>query len=124
MSAYVSKIDFSKMFPNSQIPSEEIELYLKTASVDIDSLTFNRIVACGFDSLTQFQKEKVQNAVCRQAELRFQNKELFESVIQSYSINGVSVTLDKSRLITICGATTSTDIYSELKQSGLCVRRL
>ena len=112
------------MFPKTQMPSDEIELYLKTASVDIDSLTFNRIVACGFDSLTQFQKEKVQNAVCRQAELRFQNKELFESVIQSYSINGVSVTFDKSRLVTICGATTSTDIYSELKQSGLCVRRL
>ena len=124
MSAYVTKDNFVKMFPKTQMPSDEIELYLKTASVDIDSLTFNRIVACGFDSLTQFQKEKVQNAVCRQAELRFQNKELFESVIQSYSINGVSVTFDKSRLVTICGATTSTDIYSELKQSGLCVRRL
>lgn len=124
MSAYVTKDDFVKMFPKTQIPSDEIELYLKTASVDIDSLTFNRIVACGFDSLTLFQKEKVQNAVCRQAELRFQNKELFESVIQSYSINDVSVTFDKSRLVTICGATTSTDIYSELKQSGLCVRRL
>lgn len=124
MSAYVTKTDFSKMFPNSQIPSDEVELYLKTASVDIDSLTFNRIVACGFDSLTPFQKEKVQNAVCRQAELRYQNQELFDSIIQSYSLNGASVTFDKSRLVTICGATTSSDIYSELKQSGLCVRRL
>lgn len=112
------------MFPKSQIPSDEIDLYLKTASVDIDSLTFNRIVACGFDMLTNFQKEKVQNAVCRQAEFRFQNQELFDGVIQSYSLNGASVTFDKSRLVTICGATTSTDIYSELKQSGLCVRRL
>ncbi len=124
MSAYVTKDDFVKMFPKTQIPPNEMELYLKTASVDIDSLTFNRIVACGFDSLTPFQKEKVQNAVCRQAELRYQNQELFDSVIQSYSINGVSVTYDKSRLITVCGATTSKDIYAELKQSGLCVRRL
>lgn len=124
MSAYVSKTDFSQMFPNSQIPSKEIDLYLKTASVDIDSLTFNRIVACGFDSLTPFQKEKVQNAVCRQAEFRYQNQELFDSIIQSYSLNGASVTFDKSRLVTICGATTSKDIYAELKQSGLCVRRL
>lgn len=124
MSAYVTKDDFVKMFPKTQIPSDEIELYLKTASVDIDSLTFNRIVACGFDSLTQFQKEKVQSAVCRQAEFRYQNQELFDSLIQSYSLNGASVTFDKSRLVTICGATTSKDIYAELKQSGLCVRRL
>lgn len=124
MSAYVTYDDFKKMFPNSQIPSDEILFYLKTASVDIDSLTFNRIIACGFDTLTDFQKEKVKNAVCRQAEFRFQNQELFDGVIQSYSLNGASVTFDKSRLVTICGATTSADIYSELKQSGLCVRRL
>lgn len=124
MSAYATIEMFRKKFPNTEMTDSEITLKLETASVDIDSLTFNRIVACGFDALTPFQQEKVQNAVCRQAEFRFQNQELFETPITSYSINGVSVTFDKSRLVIVSGVTTSADIYSELKQSGLCVRRL
>lgn len=124
MSAYATKEMFRKKFPDSAMTDNQITSNLETASVDIDSLTFNRIVACGFDALTPWQKEKVQNAVCRQAEFRYQNPELFESAISSYSINGVSVTFDKSRLVIMSGVTTSADIYSELKQSGLCVGRL
>ena len=124
MSAYATNEMFRKKFPNTEMTDDEIALKLETASVDIDSLTFNRIVVCGFNALTPFQQEKVQNAVCRQAEFRSQNQELFETPITSYSINGVSVTFDKSRLVTMSGVTTSADIYSELKQSGLCVRRL
>lgn len=124
MSAYATKEMFREKFPNTEMTDSQIVSKLQTASVDIDSLTFNRIVACGFDALTTWQQEKVQNAVCRQAEFRFQNQELFDSPITSYSINGVSVSFDKSRLVIMSGVTTSADIYSELKQSGLCVRRL
>lgn len=124
MTSYVNYDDFLKMFPNLSIPQNEIMLYLEAASSDVDSMTFNRITACGFDNLTAFQKEKVRSAVCRQAVFRYENAELFESAIQSYSINGVSVTYDKSRIMNISGVMTAPVIFAEIKQSGLCCRRL
>lgn len=124
MTSYVNCEDFLKMFPNSSIPQNEIMIYLEAASSDVDSMTFNRITACGFDNLTAFQKEKVRSAVCRQAAFRYENAELFESAIQSYSINGVSVTYDKSRILNIGDTVTSPVIFSVIKQSGLCCRRL
>lgn len=124
MTSYVNYDDFLKMFPNTTIPQNEIMLYLEAASSDVDSMTFNRITACGFDNLTDFQKEKVRSAVCRQAAFRYENTELFESAIQSYSINGVSVTYDKSRIMNISGVMTAPVIFAEIKQSGLCCRRL
>lgn len=124
MTSYVNYDDFLKIFPNTSIPQNEIMLYLEAASSDVDSMTFNRITACGFDNLTDFQKEKVRSAVCRQAAFRYENAELFESAIQSYSINGVSVTYDKSRIMNIGGVMTAPVIFAEIKQSGLCCRRL
>ena len=38
------------------IPDEQIVRRLKQASRHIDSLTFNRIVARGFEGLTEFQQ--------------------------------------------------------------------
>lgn len=124
MTSYATKEDFFKMFPNSSIPQNEVLICLEAASSDVDSMTFNRITACGFDNLTAFQKEKVRSAVCRQAGFRYENAELFESAVQSYSINGVSITYDKSRILSIGNAMTSPVIYAEIKQSGLCCRRL
>ena len=37
---------------------------LERSSDQIDSLTFNRIRAKGFDNLTDFQKDKIRKAVC------------------------------------------------------------
>lgn len=124
MTSYATKEDFLMMFPHSSIPQNEIMIYLEAASSDVDSMTFNRITACGFDNLTAFQKEKVRSAVCRQANFRNENPELFESAVQSYSINGVSVTYDKSRIFNIGDTVTSPVIFSVIKQSGLCCRRL
>lgn len=124
MSPYATKEQFLKMFPDSDVPENKIENLLITASSDVDSMTFNRIRACGFDSLTDFQKEKVGRAVCCQADFRYQNEELFSGSIASFSINGVSVTYDKDRLVKVNGAITFPTVFSELKQTGLCCRRL
>lgn len=124
MSPYATKEQFLKMFSNTEIPESEIENLLITASSDVDSMTFNRIRACGFDFLTDFQREKVSRAVCRQADFRYQNEELFSGSIASYSINGVSVSYDKDRVVKVNGAVSSPDVYSELSQTGLCCRRL
>lgn len=124
MYPYATKEQFLQMFPDTEMTAQEIENQLEAASVDVDGLTFNRITACGFDRLTAFQQDRVQRAVCQQADFRFQNADLFDGVIQSYSLNGASVTFDKDRIVTVGETMTSSSIYAGLKQSGLCCRRL
>ena len=76
-------------YQGSTIPENELSRYLKTASRHIDSLTYNRIVDQGFSNLTEFQKEIVQEVVCRQAEFEYENAEEIASVISSYSIKRI-----------------------------------
>lgn len=122
MSPYATKEEFLRLCPEAD--KNKINSALTAASIDVDSLTFNRITACGFQNLTPFQQERVKYAVCRQADFRLQNEELFCGSIASYSLNGASVTFDRDRIITQGGAVTSCDIFSALSQTGLCCRRL
>lgn len=124
MATYATKEMFLKYFPKSEIPEHEIDNQLEAASIDIDGLTFNRINACGFDCLTDFQKGIVSRSVCYHTQFKFDNAEMLESIIASYSINGVSVSLDVKKLVTINDVVTSKSVFSILKQSGLCTRRL
>lgn len=110
MTPYVTAEQFKKRFPETDLSDWEIENLLKAASLDTDTLTFNRITACGFSNLTAFQKERVQEAVLLQADFRTQNAELFDSAIAAYSLDGVSVTFDKSRIVSVGGAVTSTAV--------------
>lgn len=121
---YATKEQFYNLFPESGIPESEIQNNLEAASVDIDALTFNRISKCGFDNLTEFQKEKIMRGVCRHTQFRFDNDELIDSVISSYSLNGASVTIDTGKIVNYNGVITSAYVFSELSQSGLCCRRL
>ena len=106
------------------IPAEELEKRLRRACRDIDSLTFNRIVRTGFENLTEFQQELVREAVELHADFCYDNAELLESPLSSYSINGVSMSFDKSKIVTVGGITTSSEVYSLLMQTGLCCRSL
>lgn len=71
---------------------------MKLAQEKIDSITFNRIVAIGFDNLTEFQKEKIKEAICYQAEYIFENGYNNENNrdISSYSVLDISVSKDNS----------------------------
>lgn len=119
-------IYFKKDEYKGPIPENEVEKALYTASRHIDSLTFNRIIARGYDNLTDFQKE-ILNEVCKaQAEFEYENADLIDSVLTSYSINGVSASFNGSgwNLVTQNGVAMSRDTYSLLSQTGLCCRRL
>lgn len=120
MSPYVTKEEFLKLFPEAD--KDKADSALTAASIDADSLTFNRITACGFQNLTPFQQERVKYAVCCQADFRLQNEDLFSGSVASYSLNGASVTVDSGRLISQGGALTSCEIFAALSQSGLCRR--
>ena len=98
MTLYVDKEYYSNTFGGKNIPDEEIEKYLELAQEKIDSITYNRIVAIGFDNLTEFQKEKISKAICYQAEYIFQNGYNDENNrdVSSYSVLDISVSVDNS----------------------------
>lgn len=106
--------------------ADGLDKLLYKVSRQIDSLTFNRIVAKGFENLTDFQKEILQQVTCAQADFIHENAEMLDSVINSYSINGVAVNLETNskRLVIDNGVVMQADVYALLKQTGLCCRRL
>lgn len=109
---------------SGNIPAEELEKRLRRACRDIDSLTFNRIVKAGFENLTEFQQGLIKEAVELHADFCYDNAELLESPLSAYSINGVSMSFDKSKVVELGGVTTSSETYSLLMQTGLCYRGL
>ncbi|MDY2725678.1 MAG: hypothetical protein SOV36_02525 [Anaerostipes faecalis] len=108
------------------LSEKEIGKCIYTASRHIDSMTFNRIVGKGFDNLTNFQKETIRYVVCRQADFEAENETLINSILSSYSINGVSMGLDPNgwNVTVRNGVVMQADTYSLLEQTGLCCRRL
>lgn len=109
---------------SGNIPAEELEKRLRRACRDIDSLTYNRIVKAGFENLTEFQQGLIKEAVELHADFCYDNAELLESPLSAYSINGVSMSFDRSRTVTVDGITTSNRVYDRLMQTGLCYRGL
>lgn len=107
------------------IPDEEAQKYLLQASRHVDSLTYNRIVGSRFRNLTEFQQEIVREVVCQQAEFEYQNKDVFDMILQGYSINGVSMQFGESwNVATQKGIPMRKDVYEQLCQTGLCCRLL
>lgn len=98
MTLYIDKEYYLNTFNGKSIPEEDIEKYLELAQEKIDSITYNRIVAIGFNNLTEFQKEKISEAICYQAEYIFTNGYNDEDNrdISSYSVLDISVSVDNS----------------------------
>jgi len=107
-----------------EIPENQLETALRKACRAVDSLTFNRIVKAGFENLTEFQQKIVKEAVQLHADFCYTNSELLESPLSSYSISGVSMSFDRSKVVTVGDVTTSSEVYSLLMQTGLCYRGL
>ena len=102
---------------------EDIEKYLISASRHIDSLTFNRIVAKGFENLTEFQQEIIKTVCFDMANFECENEDLINSVLQSYSINGVSMQFGSSwNIAVVNGVAIRRDTYNLLAQTGLTYR--
>lgn len=105
----------------SSIPNEELVKQLRQASRQIDSLTYNRIVGRGFSSLTEFQKEIVKEVCCQMADFYYDNKEMIESPLQGYGINGVSMNFATGQNVKyLNGVFIHSNAYALLCQTGLC----
>ncbi len=96
---------------------------LSQASSDIDILTFNRIHAHGFDSLSDFIKGHVRYCVCALADFREQNNDAMDNVYKSYSVNGVSLIVGSNDTVqVVSGVMIPREVYSLLVSTGLCYR--
>ena len=93
---YATPEYYTDTYGGTLILENDIERALQIASRHIDSLTYNRIVGRGFSSLTQFQRDIIQDVVCQQADFETENADEINSILSSYSINGVSAQFGSS----------------------------
>lgn len=121
---YLTFEQYVDQYPDTDIEAENFESLEKRAETDINGLTFNRISAKVFDSLTDFQKPLVRRAVAMQVKFINENSELLDSPLSGYSISGVSMSFDKSKTVNVGGVTTSNNVYNVLMQTGLMYRGL
>ena len=117
---YAEIIDYYQMYPDDDIAESELLSALSAAQRDVDSMTYNRIRAIGFDRLTAFQQQMIKSAVCEQAKFRCVYADLLESPLQSYSINGVSIQFGGTALAEYGGIKTTAHAAGLLRQTGLC----
>ena len=122
---YASFSDYTAAGYTRLASADDPEHWLKLASRDIDTLTFNRIRARGFARLTGFQQELIQMVTCKLADFRLENDELLDSALTGYSINGVSANFGDSRNVVVArDVILPVRLYGWLQQTGLCCRRL
>jgi len=120
---YATPEYYTDTYGGTLILENDIERALQIASRHIDSLTYNRIVGQGFSSLTQFQQDIIQDVVCQQADFETENADEINSILSSYSINGVSAQFGSSwNIFTDKGVAMKRDLYALLCQTGLCCR--
>lgn len=118
-------MDFYKNIYGGKKEKDEIRKYLARAEKQIDTLTFCRIHGTGFSGLTPFQQEQVRYAVCLQAEFIHDNRDELETMLASYSVNGVSMTFQTGENVKkIQNVLIRSDIYAELEKTGLCCRKI
>lgn len=122
MNQYVNEEYYSDTFEGTNIPDKEIDRYLKLASEKIDDITFNRIVAIGFDNLTEFQQTCIKKAVCYQAEYYFANGINSLSGVSSYSVLDISINVDKTHETEAQKQDMDEMAYMNVKKSGLACR--
>lgn len=121
--AYVTAEEYLASQFKIEIPQEKIDKYLLEASRNVDSLTYNRVVGIGFANLSPHQQAVVKEVVCYHANFLFENEDEINTVLTSYSINGVSAQFGSSWNVKIHnGVAMKRDIYTLLSQSGLCCR--
>ena len=104
-----------------KLPDEEAEKALKQASRHIDILTYRRIAGVGFDNLTPFQQETVKEVTCMMADFESANASMINSLINSYSINGASISFsgESANCQLINGIIVQRNVYEVLSLTGL-----
>lgn len=108
------------------MPEEEAVKALKQTERHIDTLTYNRIKKCKFEGLTEFQQGIVKECACMMADFEHNNASMINSLVNSYSINGASITFsgECANCQLVDGVIVQKDTYAYLAQTGLTCRSL
>lgn len=118
---YATPEDY-KLYGDGLITAEQLDKALSRASDQVDSLTYNRIVAKGFDDLSPFQQKNIKKAVCRQSDFQYQYGDFLNMPLGGYSAGSVSLSF---KAITGAGGIqTSESVINLLTATGLTSRRL
>ena len=109
-----------------KLPDEEAEKALKQASRHIDILTYRWIAGVGFENLTPFQQETVKEVTCMMADFESANASMINSLINSYSLNGASISFsgESANCQLVKGVVIQRDVYEMLNMTGLTCRGL
>lgn len=109
-----------------QMSQEEATSALKQACRHIDALTYNRIKGRGFENLTEFQQGIVKETACMMADFEHNNADMINSLVNSYSINGASISFggEGANYTLVNGVVVQRDVYAYLCQTGLCCRSM
>lgn len=115
---------YHEIFQGSALSEDDASKYLRQASRHIDTLTYNRIVGQGFYNLTEFQQDIIREVCCRQAEFECENVDILDTVLNSYSVNGVSMGFNGQawNVFADKGVAMKKADYSLLAQTGLTCR--
>ena len=119
-------LDYYKNTYKGNLEDAEIEKALNQASRHIDTLTYNRVVAVGFDNLTDYQQSIIKECVCLLADWEVENADYITNLLSSYSLNGASMSFsgNSATAQVVNGIAISREIYSHLQKCGLCTRSL
>ena len=119
MEPYVDETYYKENYLGT-LDTEDLAKRLKEASQQVDMLTFNRVRGKGFDNLTSFQQSVIKEVICQHVDFVYENQDMIDSVLQSYSINGVSMSFGQSwNIEVINGIAMKRSTYELLKQTGL-----
>ena len=118
--AYADAQYYLNTYKGTTISEADIERHLARASDDIDTMTYNRIQAAGFDNLTVYQQEQVKKAVCSQAEFLHQYGEFTDLPLKSFSAGSISLSLGEE----VNGVAASKTAIRYLTSTGLISRRI
>lgn len=115
---YASQEDYLRYY--TDVPKNFEHLVAK-ASRDIDTLTHCRINGIGWDSLTEFQREAVTEVCCDIVQFMDENRELLNTPLSSYNINGVSMQFSFNPTVFVQdGIIMRQSTYGRLVSTGLC----
>lgn len=119
-------IEYYKNTYKGNLDGADAEKALSKASRHIDTLTYNRIVAVGFDNLTEYQQGIIKECECLMADWETENADYIDSMLSSYSLNGASMSFtgQSASATVVSGVAVSRDIYSHLQKCGLCTKSL
>ena len=75
----------------------------------------------GFDNLTPFQQDTVKEVCCMMADFESANASMINSLINSYSINGASISFsgESANCKLVKGVVIQRDVYEMLSLTGL-----